>query len=207
LFKTKKYRKVILAARKSCLFGGGMENVRVDERVKWQVNLGFISWQEGLHLKGASNNVAERATNLGLCPGATRLVVNERTEWGIQGCLIYAKSQVGPASQDSDVSSTGGYRAKSADVFGVLGSYNWYWRPLSQNVAIGVNVPLILRYGLWPLLEDPTSTIGVGPSFFFLIGLFVESRLERGNWHFSQKVGFLNIPNSLSWSLEGGYTF
>jgi hypothetical protein len=209
VFKTKLVPQAVLAARKSCLFKAGESTeVSLVETRKWLVGLSTLTWQEGLTFKlsGATTlKTKMRANNLGVCLGGQRLVVKQDQEYGWGGCFVYAKAEVANAALPDF--GDGEYVAKNIDVYGIQGAASWYWRPEGGAVAVGGQIPLMIRLGRYPIPDSTGDSLNIGPRVWFLLGLMLETRLERGRYYFSQKIGFYNIPRSLAWGIEGGYTF
>ena len=206
VFKTKAYPSTVLAAKKSCMFKGESVNVFEGVKKKYQVYLSALSWQESLNFKYIDGRQTPlRATSIGPCIGGNYLKVRDDIEYGWGGCVFLAKAQVGNAAVPDALSAK--YLAHNVDVFGTLAYPAFYWRPKSGSVAFGGSLPLMVRYGRWPIAESVLESVSIGPKVWFLMGLLVETRFEAGPLHFSQKIGFFNLPKSLTWALESGYTF
>ena len=174
-------------------------------RTVFQIQIDAMSWQEGMYVKLLSDNSKTklRVTNVGFCSGFAKLKVREKTESGCGACFLYAKAQMGNAAEVEITDAP--YTARNVDVLGLKVFPTIIWRPVSKGVTIGATLPIVVRYGLYPLPADQVENFAIGPKLSLLVGFELETKLEWGRFYFSQKAGFLNFPNSLSWGLGLGY--
>jgi hypothetical protein len=215
VFRVPSLPRIEFVGRRSCLFSTSVpsgqsvaiRSGRLKKDSSWILFLDATSWQEKLTIEETqTDRRAElRSTQVGFCPGLQFLSSSERWErgWGI--CGVYAKAQIANAKAP-EVGELD-YDAKNADVFGVKVYPSLYFRPRSENVAVGLLVPVLVRYAPWPIPQSASSPVTVGPKFDILAGLELEARFERGIFVFSQKVGFYNMPKSLNWSMRAGFKF
>jgi len=218
VFEIESMPKLEFVGRRSCLFAqsrpsatssGSVTGVVRDLNTKrsWILFLDATSWQEKLSIKESqSNRTAElRSTQVGFCPGLQWMSQATRWERGWGLCGLYAKAQIANASQPQDGELD--YDAKNADVFGLKVYPSIYFRPRSEQVAIGFLIPVLFRFAPWPVPASAQGGVSVGPRWSVLAGLELEGRFERGIFVFSQKVGFYNRPRSLNWSIQAGFKF
>jgi hypothetical protein len=222
VFRARGYDDSLFAGKKDCLLSPDLlrKNVIDSSENIFRASIGLWSWQEKLSTKyGSENEIPLRANNFGACPGLQWVRLSEKTETGVSLCFLYAKAQISNASQvgvETDLDGDGldepesqwiaSYKAKNIDVFGALVSPSFYYRPFSESVAFGVQLPIMFRYVVY---AEPAQAeaFTFAPRFWILLGVFLESRFELGSLYISNKVGFFNKPNSLAWALEGGYEF
>jgi hypothetical protein len=190
-----------------------------------RISIGGISWQEPLTAKFGSQQKNLRATNFGTSLHFQFYKRDQDEEWALGIQPFYAKARISAANIDSttytnratgettDANDPEGvqgsvYGVKNIDVFGGALNLGYYFHPHSGNVAFGVMVPLMIRYGVYPTGQIAgADVVNAGPKLWFLTGAYLESRLEEDIYSFSTRVGFLNRPSSLAWTIEGGVKF
>lgn len=213
LFKTSETRELLLAARKSCLFQTTEKSKASEEVVDVSVNrrtnltLGTFHWQENVSVDYQNIQTQIRSTTVAIGLTLQKMKVREKSERGMHYQVIYGKSQLALAAEPNDSSNIQEFGVSNVDVAAFIAAPTYLIRPSSGDIAFGIQLPLMLRYALLPLPANIASEASIGPKLKFLTGLFLESRFERGNFIFTQKVGFLNIPKSLTWGLDAGWRF
>lgn len=208
VFKTAQFPGRLFVGRRDCMIPDSGSKASKSLETKWMPHVAFLTWQENLNFRvkgiiGTSEDI--RATNVGICTGLQFLFVDDEYEYGGSTCFLYGKGQA--ANRETPSALDGIYVARNFDVFAYFINPSIYWRPQSGSVAFGFQTPLGVRVGRYPIATDIASDSSIGPRVWFLLGAMIETRLERGGFYLSQRVGFLNTPRSLAWGFESGWTF
>jgi hypothetical protein len=174
--------------------------------LKTFASLGFLSWQETYSVTSPTGTTYPLLSNAaGACVGAGIELRHGRWDFGLDACLSFAKAQL---SQDSSVTDGFTLDVRNANVFSIVLSPEALWRPLSENVLLGFNLPLVARFASIPVPAATadgeyklSSPISLFPSLLF------EARLERLPIAISQKIGFYRSLSRFLWLIELQYHF
>ena len=171
-------------------------------RQQFYVSFSLMSWQEPMtftHPDGTQYDLVD--TSLGVCPGIGWEMTLWRFEVGLNGCFAFMHSELGSST---GVSNPSGYRVKNARVLGGMIGPLALWRPFSGNVALGIDLPILMRYGNWP---NPASGYVISPTFSIAPVPMLEARVERGNVFVASKIGLYRSLSSIIWMFQVSYNF
>ncbi len=167
----------------------------------WFVSLDLMSWQDRIILArkdgGAKYNIL--GTSMGSCIGGGRKWENSEYEFDMEGCLAVASATV--SSETTSIS----YQQASVPVKSFFLGPGFYTKSFSENVIIGVQVPVKYRTGEW---TNPNENIYVFERSSALeVGYFLQSKIKVKNISLRTRLGkvFPN-PGSL-WSIGAIYDF
>ncbi len=170
--------------------------------VPYRVTLGFLSWQDTFSVSSATATIPLRDTAVGISPGvAYELPVSGPFFADFGGSFILGSNDatVSPVQPGAAIS----YTANGATAYGFLARAGMYWRGEESPITVGVSVPLLFKKTSWP---TPAGGFTVDNDSAFSLGFLIESRITRGDFSVTPRVGFLQSASRYLWQLELGYS-
>lgn len=181
------------------------EKIASDERLEykpgWYSSIDILSWQDRVILvdRATSAKTNLLSTAIGTCLGGGKKWENSKYEFDIEGCFAVASATISSESRAID------YRQSSVSVKGFLAGPGMYFKTFSDNVLLGVHVPVKYRKGDW---TNPNDTLyRFEKDSAVEVGYFIQSKIKVKKISLRTRLGkvFPN-PGSL-WSLGAIYDF
>ena len=170
-------------------------------RKKWYLSLDILSWQDRVYLvslaDGSKANLLSSA--VGSCLGGGRKWENIKYEFDLEGCLAFATATI--SSENRAVS----YQQSSVAVKGFIAGPGMYYKGFSDNVLLGIHIPVKYRQGDW---TNPDAELyRFERTKTFEIGYFLQTKIKVKSLYLRTRLGkvFPN-PGSL-WSIGLLYDF
>ncbi|MBC7714841.1 MAG: hypothetical protein H7177_15955 [Rhizobacter sp.] len=180
------------------------EKINSDERMTYKshyyASLDFISWQDRLYLvntSGVKTNLL--STAIGTCIGGGKKWENVNFEFDLEGCFAVLTATI--SSEDRTVK----YQQSSVAVKGFVAGPGMYFKTFSDNVLLGVHVPVKYRQGDWTNPDETQYRFEREKTYE--AGYFLQSKIKIKNVSLRTRLGkvFPN-PGSL-WSIGLLYDF
>ncbi len=167
----------------------------------WFVSLDLMSWQDRIMLVRQSNGAKYNilGTSMGTCIGGGKKWENSQYEFDFEGCLAMASATV--SAETTGIS----YQQASVPVKSLFVGPGFYTKSFSENVIIGVQVPVKYRTGDWTNPDERIYTFERASAIE--VGYFLQSKIKVKNISLRTRLGkvFPN-PGSL-WSIGAIYDF
>lgn len=167
----------------------------------WYASLDLISWQDRLYLVEQSTGVKTNllSTAMGSCIGGGKKWENINYEFNFEGCFAVATASI------SSESTTVKYQQSSVAVKGFMAGPGIYFKSISDNVLLGVQLPVKYRQGDWTNPNENTYRFEREKTFE--AGFFLQSKIKIKKVALRTRLGkvFPN-PGSL-WSVGLLYDF
>ncbi|MEA9356901.1 hypothetical protein SHI21_11820 [Bacteriovorax sp. PP10] len=167
----------------------------------WYVSLDLISWQDRLYLVDQSTGVKTDllSTAMGSCLGGGRKWENIKYEFNFEGCFAVATASI------SSESTAVKYQQSSVSVKGFMAGPGMYFKTISDNVLLGVQLPVKYRQGDWTNPDETRYRFEREKTFE--AGFFLQSKIKIKKVALRTRLGkvFPN-PGSL-WSVGLLYDF
>jgi tetratricopeptide (TPR) repeat protein len=167
----------------------------------WYASADLMSWQDRVILV---NNASQTRTNLlstsmGTCIGAGRKWENAKYEFNLEGCYATGTSSI--SSEDRFVD----YQQSSVAVSGVIFGPGMYFKTISDNILLGLHLPIKYRKGNWTNPRPDLYTFERESAIE--AGFFIQSKIKINKISIRTRLGkvFPN-PGSL-WSVGALYDF
>lgn len=181
------------------------EKISRDESFKfkssWYASFDLISWQDRVILVNQTTNKKTNllSTAFGSCLGLGKKWENIRYEFDVEGCLAFATATV--SSEDKSIS----YQQSSVAVKGFVGGPGMYFKTFSENVLLGIHLPIKYRTGSWTNPDE--SLYRFERESAIEAGFFLQSKIKINKISIRTRLGkvFPN-PGSL-WSVGVLYDF
>lgn len=181
------------------------EKMKNDESLQykrsWYASLDVLSWQDRIILvtksSGEKSNLL--STAIGSCIGLGRKWENVKYEFDIEGCLAVANATI--SSENKAIN----YQQSSVSVKGFIAGPGMYFKTFSENVLLGVHLPVKYRKGDWTNPDESLYRFERLKSFE--VGYFLQSKIKVKRISLRTRIGkvFPN-PGSL-WSIGAIYDF
>ena len=187
------------------LEGQLQEKINIDQdlsyKTGWYVSLDLISWQDRLYLVDQVTNAKTNllSTAMGTCLGGGKKWENIKYEFNFEGCFAVATASI------SSESAAVNYQQSSVSVKGFMAGPGMYFKTISDNVLLGVQLPVKYRQGDW---TNPDETLyRFEREKTFEAGFFLQSKIKIKKVALRTRLGkvFPN-PGSL-WSVGLLYDF
>lgn len=167
----------------------------------WYVSMDLLSWQDRLYLVNLNTNVKTNllSTAMGTCIGGGKKWENVRYEFNMEGCFAVANATI--SSQTPSIN----YQQSSVSVKGFMAGPGMYFKAISDNVLLGVQIPVKYRSGDW---TNPDETqYRFERETAYEVGYFLQSKIKIKKVALRTRLGkvFPN-PGSL-WSVGLLYDF
>lgn len=187
------------------LEGQLQEKINIDENLAykagWYASLDLISWQDRLYLVDQSTAVKTNllSTAMGSCIGGGRKWENIKYEFNLEGCFAVATASI------SSESTAVKYQQSSVSVKGFMAGPGMYFKTISDNVLLGVQLPVKYRQGDWTNPDENLYRFEREKTFE--AGFFLQSKIKIKKVALRTRLGkvFPN-PGSL-WSVGLLYDF
>jgi hypothetical protein len=167
----------------------------------WYASIDLVSWQDRLYLVDQRTTVKTNllSTAMGSCVGGGRKWENIKYEFNFEGCFAVATASI------SSESSTVKYQQASVSVKGFMAGPGMYFKTISDNVLLGVQLPVKYRQGDWTNPDENLYRFEREKTFE--AGFFLQTKIKIKKIAFRTRLGkvFPN-PGSL-WSIGLLYDF
>lgn len=167
----------------------------------WYVSLDLTSWQDRLYLVDNNTGVKTNllSTAMGSCVGGGRKWENIKYEFNFEGCFAVATASI------SSESAAVKYQQSSVSVKGFMAGPGMYFKTISDNVLLGVQLPVKYRQGDWTNPDENLYRFEREKTFE--AGFFLQSKIKIKKVALRTRLGkvFPN-PGSL-WSVGLLYDF
>lgn len=167
----------------------------------WYLSFDILSWQDRIVLtnKNSKVNTNLLSTSIGSCLGLGRKWDNVKYEFDVEGCFAVATATISSENRLVD------YQQSSVAVKGVIFGPGMYYKALSENLLIGVHVPVKYTSGDWTNPNEALYEFDNKNSFE--VGYFLQSKIKVKKVSIRTRLGkvFPN-PGSL-WSIGVIYDF
>ncbi|MBC7430050.1 MAG: hypothetical protein H7336_15655 [Bacteriovorax sp.] len=181
------------------------EKINNDEKLtytsRYYATLDFISWQDRLFLVKINSGIKTNllSTAIGTCIGGGKKWENINYEFDLEGCLAVLTATI--SSEDRAIK----YQQSSVSVKGFVAGPGVYFKTFSENVLLGVHVPVKYRQGDWTNPDETQYRFEREKTFE--VGYFLQSKIKIKNVSLRTRLGkvFPN-PGSL-WSIGLLYDF
>jgi hypothetical protein len=159
--------------------------------------LNYMSWQNEVNIKSATNSSKIIITNNVYCAGGSLGKANANYHFFIDGCLFYGRANTGSESykityEQSDIPT---YGFKIAPASGVFVS--------SQKAEIGFKIPLL--YTHQSLTTPRGKSLNKGSDIEALGTIYFRWPFQA--WFFQLEYGKLVSKDTTLWTLGAGYSF
>ncbi len=160
---------------------------------RWFPSVGYLWWQEPLLLtKPTGEQYVLLATANGPCLGGGWRRIYSKYEFNIQGCGFFGFNEVGSTHQLLT------YYQQEVASYGALLGPGFMWRLQQGVINIGLQAPVIYRYGDWTLPAEGYTIDSVSKVSG---GLLLEAKWVKNKISLSQKIGYLYSMGFL-WVLQ-----
>lgn len=181
------------------------EKITNDENLEykpsWYAALDILSWQDRVILVNRSTNVKNNllSTAIGTCVGAGRKWENIKYEFDLEGCFAVASATI--SSENRAIN----YQQSSVSVKGLIVGPGMYFKTISDNVLLGVHLPIKYRQGDWTNPDENTYRFEKEKALE--AGYFIQAKVKVKRVSLRTRLGkvFPN-PGSL-WSIGAVYDF
>ncbi len=168
----------------------------------WYASFDVISWQDRVILVTKSSLAKTNllSTSIGSCLGLGRKWENAKYEFDVEGCFA-----VTTATISSENRTAVNYEQSSVTVSGIIAGPGMYYKGFSENLLVGVHLPVKYRSGDW---TNPDETkYDFERATALEIGYFLQSKIKIKKLSLRTRLGkvFPN-PGSL-WSIGVIYDF
>jgi hypothetical protein len=194
------YREEDAEKMRETLTNWGQERERRQFSKRYFMGVGFASWQDSLTLVNDTQQSETEllATTEGPCIGGGIDASNFYWGWKLEACLAFATANVGENSRNVD------YFQQGVGVTALLTSPGIYYRPNSGEVALGLEIPILLRSGDY---TAPAGNFSLQETSLVALGVGTELRWFYQKVDFSGKMTkFLGMP-SVFWMGMAHYRF
>ena len=181
------------------------EKINNDEKMSYKshyyIALDFISWQDRLYLINKTSGVKTNllSTAIGTCLGGGKKWENINYEFDLEACLAVLTATI--SSEDRAVR----YQQSSVAVKGFVAGPGMYFKTFSENVLLGLHIPLKYRQGDWTNPDETQYRFEREKTYE--IGYFIQSKIKIKNVSLRTRIGKV-IPNPGSlWSIGLLYEF
>ena len=181
------------------------EKMKRDENMQYKgslyATLDVLSWQDRVIL--VSNGTGEKSnllsTAIGSCVGLGRKWENVKYEFDLEGCFAVATATI--SSENKAIN----YQQSSVSVKGVIAGPGMYFKTFSENVLLGVHLPVKYRQGDW---TNPDETLYSFEKLKTIeMGYFLQSKIKVKKISLRTRIGKV-FPNPGSiWSIGAIYDF
>jgi hypothetical protein len=139
------------------------------------------------------------STAIGSCVGGGKKWENSKYEFNFEGCFAVASATI--SSESRAVS----YQQSSVAVKGFLAGPGMYFKTISDNVLLGLHIPVKYRKGDWTNPNEGQYRFEKDSAFE--VGYFIQSKIKVKKISLRTRLGkvFPN-PGSL-WSIGAIYDF
>ncbi len=175
---------------------------------KYYLTLAFLTWQEGIQVKRSANDPGGAitwellVTAMSICPGVgVYLYEKSSFKIGWDTCAPFANSELG---LKDGVSETDNYSGKNVKIFGLMTGPTFLYT-FAPSLGIGLDFPIMYRYGMWRDPQVENWSISKKNAFFPIYLFSAHWRSER--WSFVQKIGVLKKWPGYFWGLQANYKF
>jgi hypothetical protein len=177
------------------------EEVSLLFKESWYGSVELLSWQDRVLLVSTNNGSKTNllSTSIGTCLGAGKKWENVRYEFNIEGCYVVGTATI--SSEDIAVS----YQQSSVGVSGFIFGPGVYFKTFSDNVFLGIHLPIKYRTGDW---TNPNPDLyRFERDSAIEAGFFIQSKVKINKISLRTRLGkvFPN-PGSL-WSIGVLYDF
>lgn len=165
----------------------------------WYGSMEILSWQDRVFLVNNSGIKTKLlSTAIGTCVGGGKKWENVKYEFNLEGCYV-----VGSATINSE--NTAIYQQSSVAVSGFIIGPGMYFKTFSDNVLLGIHLPIKYRKGDWTN-PDP-ELYHFEKASAIEAGFFIQSKIKVNKISLRTRLGkvFPN-PGSL-WSIGALYDF
>ena len=167
----------------------------------WYASFDVISWQDRvvLNTKNSQSKINLLSTSIGSCLGIGKKWENSKYEFDLEGCFAMTTATI--SSEIKAVS----YEQSSVAVNGLIAGPGMYYKGFSDNLLIGVHLPVKYRSGDW---TNPNENLyEFQKAKAIEVGYFLQSKIKIRNLALRTRLGkvFPN-PGSL-WSIGIIYDF
>lgn len=181
------------------------EKIASDEKMeykpRWYSSIDILSWQDRVILVERSTNAKTNllSTAIGSCLGGGKKWENSKYEFNVEGCFA-----VGTATISSENRAVN-YQQSSVSVKGFIAGPGMYFKTFSENVLLGVHVPVKYRSGDWTNPDENKYRFERDSAVE--VGYFIQSKIKVKKISLRTRLGkvFPN-PGSL-WSIGAIYDF
>lgn len=181
------------------------EKIASDEKLEykpgWYSSIDILSWQDRLVLVERASHVKTNllSTAIGTCIGGGKKWENSKYEFDLEGCFAVATATISSESRAVN------YQQSSVSVKGFLAGPGMYFKSFSENVLLGIHIPVKYRTGDW---TNPNEAIyRFERETAVEVGYFIQSKIKVKKISLRTRLGkvFPN-PGSL-WSVGAIYDF
>ena len=167
----------------------------------WYASFDVISWQDRVILVTKSSQAKTNllSTSIGSCLGLGRKWENAKYEFDLEGCFAVTTATI--SSENRAVA----YEQSSVTVSGIIAGPGMYYKGWSENLLVGVHLPVKYRSGDW---TNPNENLyDFERATALEIGYFLQSKIKIKKLSLRTRLGkvFPN-PGSL-WSIGVIYDF
>jgi tetratricopeptide (TPR) repeat protein len=177
------------------------KDVKLFYKASYYGSVDFISWQDRLYLVNLSSGVKSNllSTAIGSCVGGGKKWENINYEFNVEGCFAVLTATI--SSEDRAIK----YQQSSIGVKGFIIGPGMYFKTFSENVLLGVDIPLKYRQGDWTNPDKTQYRFEREKSYE--LGYFLQSKIKIKKFSLRTRLGkvFPN-PGSL-WSVGLLYDF
>jgi hypothetical protein len=186
--------------------GDGLEDIptRFDEfdqlkkdliyKSGWFVSSGYLSLKDKLSVTPAGDKSSDiESTNEGWCLGGGYKVENAFWQWNLNGCYSTTVANVGSTAIN--------FFEKEVPITVIMLGPAALWKPLSGDVALGLNLPIIYRFGY----QSNSSNFALDGEQVFSYGFLLEFQWKYNQWDWVSKFGRFSKFASSTWILQINY--
>lgn len=192
------------AIRHSCVRDSALTKHEDDQTFWLYPSFEILSWHEKLeisHSDGRKNDL--RLNSIGICPGIAANKSWSRTSTSLELglCFLFAQTNVGTPS---DTASSGlYYTSRNSRSYGAKGDFRLLFRPETDGIMIGLDVPIFYRIGTWSTPSNGLVKISPNPALLYGIGAI--ARVESGAFILSTEIGHLIPVSGWLWAVQMGF--
>lgn len=180
------------------------EKVKIDSDEDYQNSMyifaEMVSWQDRVYLinKSTNSKYALLATNIGSGIGIGLKTENARYEFSVEGSYVEGSSSISSLTQGTT------YQQSSVGVRSINSGLGFYYKGLSKNVWVGLDLPIMYRVGDWEL---PAGNYEFERDRLLGLGYFLQTKFKVYSLSIRTRMGKIFPNPGTYWTIGALYEF